>query len=204
MLLAKDFAGARVFSNENSHMIKRVVLVVLGFFSLCFSLAAQQTLDAGSAFALYRPEIFSTVDSSVLLRSFPVPNLLDGQRLPISSELGWQGMAPLNLFPNAFLRVAEVDKVNAAPVDRTDGKDSRMDGKDSPGELMALHSSPEIYSGGEIGVFYGKSSGKYGREDFGSYIVGGVGNDRFQMTVGASYEESSGRVPRFRSFSTSR
>jgi hypothetical protein len=178
-------------------MIKRAVLVVLGFFSICFSLAAQQTLDAGSAFALYRPEIFSTMDSSVLLHSFPVPNLLDGQRLPISSELGWQGMAPLNLFPNAFLRVAEVHKLNAAPVYRTDGKDS-------PGELMALHSSPEIYSGGEIGVFYGKSSGKYGREDFGSYIMGGVGNDRFQMTVGASYEESSGRVPRFRSFSTSR
>ena len=34
-------------------------------------------------------------------------------------------------------------------------------------------------------------------EDFGSYIVGGVGNDKFQITVGASYEESNGRVPRW-------
>jgi hypothetical protein len=30
--------------------------------------------------------------------------------------------------------------------------------------------------------------------------VGEVGNDKFQITAGASYEESSVRFPRFRSF----
>ena len=29
-----------------------------------------------------------------------------------------------------------------------------------------------------------------------SYIVGTVGNDKFQITAGASYEESSFRIPR--------
>ena len=99
-------------------MIKRALLVVLGFFSLCFPLTAQQTLNAGSAFALYRPEIFSTVDSSVLLQSLPVLALLNGQRLPVSSELGRMGRAPLNLFPDASLRVAEVQRINAAPIYR--------------------------------------------------------------------------------------
>src|SRR6266576_4135989 len=72
---AQDFAGARCFSAENSHMIKRALLVVLCFFGLCFPLAALLTLDAGSPFALYRPEIFSAVDSSVLLQSLPVLTL---------------------------------------------------------------------------------------------------------------------------------
>ena len=84
-------------------MIKRALLVVLGFFSLCFPLAAQQTLDAGSPFALYRPEIFSTVDGSVLLQSLPVMTLLNGQRLPVSTD---QEATPFpsptcNRFPSA-------------------------------------------------------------------------------------------------------
>jgi hypothetical protein len=37
-----------------------------------------------------------------------------------------------------------------------------------------------------------------------SYIVGQAGNDHFQITAGAEYEESSGHTPRFRSFPVSR
>ena len=47
---------------------------------------------------------------------------------------------------------------------------------------------------------YGHASGKFGGDDFSTYIVGEAGNDKFHITVGASYEESSGRLPRFRSF----
>lgn len=50
---------------------------------------------------------------------------------------------------------------------------------------------------GETGVFYGRSSGKYGREISHEFIVGELGNDRFHITVGASHEEISGRTPRF-------
>jgi hypothetical protein len=173
-------------------MIKRALLVVLGFFSLCSPLTAQHTPDAGSAFALYRPEIFSTVDSSVLLQSLPVLTFLNGQRLPVSTELGRMGRAPLNLFPDASLRVAEVQRINAAPIYRTDGKDS-------PGEVMSSSSNP-IYVGGEVGFLYGRSSGKFGGDVMQTYMLGEVGNDKFRITAGASYEESSVRVPRFRSF----
>ena len=177
-------------------MIQRALLVVLGFFGLCFPLTAQQTLDAGSAFALYRPEIFSTVGSSVLLQSLPVLTLLNEQCLPVSTELGRMGRAPLNLFPDASLRVAEVQRINAAPVYRTDGKDW-------PGEVMSSPSNP-IYFGGEVGFLYGRSSGKFGGDVMQTYMLGEVGNDKFQINVGASYEESSVRFPRFRSFVPSR
>jgi hypothetical protein len=177
-------------------MIKRALLVVLSFFSLCFPLTAQQTLNAGSAFALYRPEIFSTVDSSVLLQSLPVLALLNGQRLPVSSELGRMGRAPLNLFPDASLRVAEVQRIDAAPIYRTDAKDA-------PDEVMSSSLNP-IYFGGEVGFLYGHSSGKFGGDVMQTYMLGEVGNDKFQITVGASYEESSERFPRFRSFIPSR
>jgi len=192
------FTGARYFSAENSRMIKRALFVVLGFFSLCFPLAAQQTHGASTAFSLYRPEIFSTVDSSVLLHSLPMLTFLSGQRLPVSSELGRMGRAPLNLFPNASLTVAQV-QINAATAHRTEAKNSEMDGKDSPGEVISSPLNP-ISFGGEVGFLYGHSSGKFGGDVMQSYIVGAVGNDKFQITAGASYEESSARVPRFRSF----
>ena len=40
--------------------------------------------------------------------------------------------------------------------------------------------------------------------EFGSYIEGGVGNGEFHINAGASYEESDGRIPRFRSLNFAR
>ena len=175
-------------------MMKRALLVVFGFLSFCFPLVAQQTSRLEQTedetitlqqLSLYQPEIFSTVDSSILIQDLPMLTFLDG-RLPVSSELGRMGMMPLDIFPIAFVNTVETHKANASPASATD----------SPREVTTLRLNPEYWSG-EVGVFYGRSSGKFGREDFGSYIVGGVGNDKFQITVGASYEESSGRVPRW-------
>jgi len=36
---------------------------------------------------------------------------------------------------------------------------------------------------GEIGFYYGHSSGKFGGDEFGSYITGGVGNEHMQINV---------------------
>jgi hypothetical protein len=80
-----------------------------------------------------------------------------------------------------------------------DGKNLGPDGKDSPDEMMSS-SSNQIYYGGEVGVLYGQWSGKGGGDILQTYILGTVGNDKFQITAGASYEESSGRGLRFRSF----
>jgi hypothetical protein len=190
---AKDFTGARMVSAVNSLMIKRALLVV-GFLALCFPLAAQTpSLDASSAFAFYRPEIFSTVDSLALIDRLPVLNFLDGTRLPVSSEMGRMGTAPVE-FPSltymsvAYMSAAKVRRVNAAQV-------SGKDGKDSSAEMMTSPSAPYYY-GGEVGFMYGHSSGKFGGDEFGTYIDGVVGNDKFQINAGASYQEWNGRFPR--------
>jgi hypothetical protein len=86
------------------------------------------------------------------------------------------------------MSAAKVQKVNADPAHRTDGKDSSA-------EVMTLPVNP-VYYGGEVGVFYGHSSGKFGGDEFGTYIEGGVGNDKFQINAGAAYQEWNGRVPR--------
>lgn len=143
--------------------------------------------DIDSALALARPDLFSTVDGSVLIHGLPVLTLLDGRRFPISTELGRMGMTPLDLFPLAFVEAVEVQKVHA----------SLMYGSDTPGGVVNLRTN-RVYTGGEVGMFYGRSSGKYGREDFSSYIIGTVGTDKFRITAGAAYQESSASYPRVR------
>ena len=160
-------------------MIKRLLSAALGFLGLCLPLAAQQTdrpdqtgdetiaaeqlhqtgaVDTGAALTLYRPDIFNTVDSSVLIHGLPALTLLDGRRFPISSALGRMGMTPIDLLPVAFLRSVQVQKVGASP----------MLGTDLPGGVVDLRLN-RTYAGGEMGVFYGKSGGKCGREDREAY-----------------------------------
>jgi hypothetical protein len=195
----------------NSPVIKGTLLFGLGFLSFCFSAAAQQSsgskqtedkvmleeyrrpdvLDAASTLTLDRPEILNTVDSLVLIQNLGLLTLLEGGRLPVSSELGRMGRAPLDIFPDA-LPAAEVEEGNRVAVY------APVDGKDSPSEVTRSPLNP-IYAGGEMGVLYGSSSGKFGGDILQTYIVGEVGNEKFHITVGASHEESSGRLLRFRS-----
>jgi outer membrane receptor protein involved in Fe transport len=180
-------------------VIKRALPAVFGLLTLCLPVAAQDetitreelritgALDAASALTLYRPDIFRTVNGSVLIHGLPVLILLDGRRLPVSSALGRMGMAPLDLFPVALLSAVEVQKINASP----------MYGTDSPGGVVNLHLNRDYYGGwGEVGVFYGRSSGKFNLEDKQAYFIGGVGDERFQITAGAVYQESKGRFLR--------
>jgi hypothetical protein len=190
-------------------MVKRALVIALGFLGFCFPLIAQQTkrveriknetrtprqlrpsaLDAPARLTLSRPEFFSTTYGPVLADDIMMLTLSVGQRVPASGELGWTGMAPLDRFQDEFPSAAEVEQANAAPID----------GKDLPAEMVSSPLSP-IYYSGEVGVFYGSSSGKFGREIMQTYFLGEIGNDKFHITVGAAHEESNGRVPRFRSF----
>lgn len=147
-------------------------------------------LDTGRALTLQRPDLFSSVDGATLIHGLPVLTLLDGRRFPISTELGRMGMTPFDVFPVAFLHAVEVQKV---------GGTSLRYGSDSPGGIVNLRTK-RMYSGGEVGFFYGRSDGKYGREDYSAYIIGGIGNEKFNITVGASHSESEMRVPRGRRY----
>jgi hypothetical protein len=52
------------------------------------------------------------------------------------------------------------------------------------------------YAHGEIGFMYGKFTGKYGGDSKQAYIIGEAGNDKTQIFVGASYEDTNFRLPR--------
>lgn len=185
-------------------MFKRAFASVIGVVGFCLLATAQSPgnsrvqvdeetitpeqlsitgeVDVAPALSLYRSDLFRTIDGTVLIHGLPVLTLLDGRRFPISSELGGMGMRPLDIFPVAFLSAVNVQKTGS----------SLRYGSDAPGGTVDLRLN-RIYSGGEVGFFYGKSGGKYGREDWESYVIGGVGNDKVHITAGVAYGDSSGR-----------
>ncbi len=194
MVEMQDFAGARAVSVVNYGLMKRALLAVLGWLALSFPLAAQEPFDSAATFIFYRPAIFTSVDSAALVRELPMTEFLDG-RLPGSTALGRMGTAPVANFPMALVSAEPRKKgtsVSGPVRDPKDGKDY------SSAESLAAEKASLVWTGGEIGVFYGHSSGKFGGDEFGSYIVGGVGNEHLQINVGASYQEFNGRVPRWR------
>jgi outer membrane receptor protein involved in Fe transport len=176
----------------NYSMIKRAVSAVLGLLAVSLSLAAQDryfdtvsvdelrktgALDTAAALTLDRPDVFSTVDSVLLLHTLPVAAFIDGRRFPISGDTS----RVFEMFPIAFLNAVDVHKFNTPVL-----------ASDAPGGAINLRLNRSYSAGGELGFFYGKSDGKYGGDLFETHIIGGVGNDKFNFTAGAMYERSSG------------
>ncbi|PYJ89422.1 MAG: hypothetical protein DME71_09780 [Verrucomicrobia bacterium] len=204
-------------------MIRRALAVAVGLVAVCFPVVAQQanrpeaTQDQtvaseqmhaagalGPAFALslYRPKIFSAKDS-LLFHKGPVRAWSEGGQLASETALAEIGMAPLDLFPVAYLPPPNAfgpaaTKKGSAPSDWRSENFGR-DGKDTPGEMM-IPPPDRVYYGGEIGFMYGQWSGKGSGDMMESYILGQVGNDHFQITAGAAYEDWSGHTSRFHSF----
>lgn len=175
----------------------RHALLVIGFLAFCFSVAGQQKLDTSSGLLLYNPRIFNTGDSSALLRGLPMLAFLDGKSFPISTGLGRMGTTPLHLFWDAPSSVASVHKARNVSQHQADAKDFEADGKNVSAQVMSAASDPLVY-GGEVGVFYGHSTGKFGGDESGGYIQAGIGTDKFQLNVGVSGSESDLHVPRGR------
>ncbi|MBA2432646.1 MAG: hypothetical protein H0V56_11130 [Chthoniobacterales bacterium] len=166
-------------------MIKRSALPVLACLSLCLTMHAQPTgQPERTALALQQSDIYRSVDSAALVRGLPMLALLDGRPFPLSHTAWTAGMAPLDSLPLAFVGSAEVQRGYTGP----------MTGSAGPGGVVDLRLKRGYDFGGEVGLFYGKSSGKYGREDFSAHIISGVENEFFSITVGAAYHESSGRI----------
>jgi hypothetical protein len=189
-------------------MIGRVLSIAAGLLGICFAVAAQQVnsteptqSDHAAALSLYQPKILSVKNSSLLFRKGPVRAWSDGGRLASENALAEIGMVSLDLFPVAYLPpngfgVATAKKASAAS--NSPSGNFGTDGKDLPGMMMSL--PDQIYYGGEVGVLYGRWTGKGGGDLMQSYILGTVGNDKVQISVGAEYEESSGRSARYRSY----
>jgi hypothetical protein len=193
----QNFTGVCGFSALNCDMFKRPSFGLVVLLALCFPALGQQPTQADNSdaiFGFYRPEILTSVDGAALVRELPMTEFLDG-RLPGSSALGRMGTAPIANFPMALVSAEPRKKGSSVSGPVTDPKD----GKDySSAESLAAEKASLVWTGGEIGLFYGHSSGKFGGDEFGSYIVGGVGNEHLQINVGASYQEFNGHFSRSR------
>jgi len=187
-------------------MIGRALSVGVGLVGVCFAVAAQQanwraaTQDA-SALSLYQPKIFSAKGSSLLFHKGPVYAWSDGGQLASNNALAEIGMASLDLFPVADLPPntsgVAIAKKGSATADSSRGA-FESGGKDFPGMMTSPHD--QVYYSGEVGVLYGQWTGKGGGDLMQSYILGTVGNDKLQISVGAEYDESSGRSTRYHSY----
>jgi hypothetical protein len=211
-------------------MLRRALCVALGLFGALLPVVAQQAhrsisreqlrsnsvLNAPLSLSLYRPKNSGATDSSLLLHNGSVPLWLDGAQAStraidsgysFASQWVQMGFTSSDLFPAALLSADQLpaQRPSAGRVHASDGKDLGADGKDSPAEMQSSSLDP-LYYGGEVGVLYGRWSGKGGGDMWQTYIVGTVGNDKVQITAGASYDEwnGNGRGLRFRSFAAPR
>jgi hypothetical protein len=158
-------------------MTKRVLSAAAGFFGLCLPLSAQQTHS--------KADMFSALNNSFLRPSL---TLSDGWPFSFSSAFSWIETTQPDFLP--ALGTPRPQRANAAS--------SATTPKDSSKEMVDVRRSNLFdYASGEVGFLYGRSTGKHGVEVEQGYIIGEVGDDKFHITVGAAYENSSGRVPHF-------
>ena len=204
-------------------MFRGALFLALGFLAVCFPVVAQQAKHSGptqhraatsaetpfeafSSLSVYRPKILSASNNSILFHNGPVRAWSDGAQLVSESALVQIGMAPLGLFPVAYLApnysgTPPVTGRSTASVSRP--QDVAADGKDSPSEMIR---SPlnQVYCTGEVGFVYGQWSGKGSGDYLESYLWGQAGNDKFQITAGAAFQNWSGDSPKIRAFPVSR
>ena len=202
-------------------MFRGALLLGLGFLAVSFSVVAQQakhsgatprraatpavtTFEHGSALSLYRPTV-STSNGSLLSRNGPVRAWSDGAQLASETALAQIGMAPLGLFPLTYLAPSDVGPVPMRP---SAASNSRVqmgatDAKDLTGEWISSPSN-QVYYTGEVGFVYGQWSGRGNGDYWQNYVWGQVGNDKFQINAGASFENWSGNSPKIRAYPFSR
>jgi hypothetical protein len=162
-------------------MGKQAVFALAGVLGLCVSVAAQEIRDFGSIQpAREQADFFGTLTNAW---NDPAPlQLADGRTFSFPSAFAWMEAPPAYYIPALPL---------AAPPRLFPMTPLATNYPESPVGLL-----PRIdYAGGEVGAFYGKSSGKFGREVYGGYILGEVIDGNTHISVGASYEHANGRIP---------
>ena len=204
-------------------MFKGALVLALGFFAVCFPVVAQEakhsgatqhrattsatsTFERGSTLSFYRPNIVSASNASLLFHNGPVRAWSDGAQLANETALAQIGMAPLGLFPVTYLAPSDIGPMPTRKASAASNSRSQMlatDGKDLPGEMI---SSPlnQVYYTGEVGFVYGQWSGKGSGDYWQNYVWGQAGNDHFQITAGAAFENWSGNSPKIRAYPFSR
>jgi hypothetical protein len=175
-------------------MNKWALLAVAGFLGCSVSLSAQER-QRSAPFTVSQPGRSMTGSNGDLLRmlsnsyyTVSAPMLLDGRPLSLSNAYTWIDPMPVDFLP------AETEGFSASiSTGSPSVRDSSSDGKSVPTQRKLVD-----YVHGEVGVLYGSTVGssKFSREVEQGYILGEIGNDKYQINVGAFYEHSSGHIPR--------
>jgi hypothetical protein len=187
----ENFAGAGAVLVVNSDMTKRIVLGLAAFLSFCFSLCAEQPARALSLAQLnslasqssrplfFQPAAFSKLGDPLLTDgAFGPTAFSNGETFSLATTYNLVGT------PTSFLPTTMAMQSPSRTAPATYSKD-----KDSPDYPLDLR--PGYYVTGEVGFTYGRYTGKFGGDYKQAYILGQVGNDKLQITVGASYEDSN-------------
>ncbi len=164
------------------------------------------TFERGSTLSFYRPNTVSASNASLLFHNGPVRAWSDGAQLANETALAQIGMAPLGLFPVTYLAPSDIGPTPTRKASAASNSRWQMlatDGKDLPGEMI---SSPlnQVYYTGEVGFVYGQWSGKGSGDYWQNYVWGQAGNDHFQITAGAAFENWSGSGAKIRAYPFSR
>ncbi len=203
-------------------MSKGALILALGLCSFYFPLAAQQAKNSGKAkhritasavqpldlvsnLSIYRPNVVNASDS-ILFHNGPVRAWSDGAQLVSESAFVQIGMAPFGLFPVSYFAPADVAPAPMKkPITASDSRSGNLstDGKDLPAAMIDSPLS-QVYYTGEVGFVYGQWNGKGNGDYVGSYVWGQAGNDKFQISAGASFENWSGNSTKIRAYPFSR
>ena len=155
-------------------MTKRALFAAAGFLGLCLSASAQQPQS---------PEQIQT-ESFALNRPYPnLPPLSLADRELFFFSTAFGGMQSTADFLPPFNPIEGPNFYYPVSPSRRNSFNN-----------VEMRPADTVHFSGEMGFLYGKSSGKYGREDFQSYIFGTVGTDKFSITAGFLHQESSGRA----------
>jgi hypothetical protein len=168
----KILLALRAFRLTILSMTKRAISAVAGFLGCCLSLSAQPARDLeGLQLDGITP---------------PYLTLTDRDLFTFSTAFGW---APPT---SDYLPAFHPGNARSFDYPYSPRRSKSLDNG------VEMRSPDRIYFGGEVGFLYGRSTGKYGREDFQTYITGTVGNEHFSITAGYLRQESSLNVPRRR------
>jgi hypothetical protein len=169
-------------------MTKRSLVVVAGLFSFCISLSAQQIRTPGTLGSL-----------NAAWDHFPLLTLSDPRSFPFSNTGAWVGATMNDFLPdwkpagwensanlNFATTMGQYQQTTTTGSSIGLSKDSSKEGVD------LARSNPFEYVHGEVGFMYGRSVGGKNSFDVESgYIFGVTGNDKFQISAGAFYENSN-------------